>query len=233
MKIIKELAKKPGIWAVCSDVNEGKSMLLYNIIEEFRKEFKFNLFTYGLRVDLPNEQKIYSIEELEKLKNSLVVVDEFFTLFDLEDRRKRRAIENSLRLINHNNNILILSGVCENFKKMISSKIDVFFFKRCTISDFINGGRIKNICLSYKGPELGSSVLNLDIDKALVFDGKHYNMINIDYLSKFDTKKKNEKIFVSKKVHQKVENKKNKTPLNNENKDLNNNDVKEKELKND
>lgn len=206
MKVLNKLMQKPGIWILVGDANEGKSMALYAVLEGLREKNDFNLFTYGLRVNILNEQKIHSIEELEKIKNSLIVADEFFSLFDLEDRKKRKIIEQTIRLIYHNNNILILCGVPDNFKKIISSKANVFIFKRCTIAEFINGSRIKNICLSYKGSELGSSVLNLDIDKALLYDGEHYHTLFIKYFSKYDTKKSNEGIF-NKKVPKKVKSK--------------------------
>lgn len=194
MKVLNKLMQKPGIWILVGDANEGKSMALYAVLEGLREKNDFNLFTYGLRVNILNEQKIHSIEELEKIKNSLIVADEFFSLFDLEDRKKRKLIENSLRLINHNNNILILCGLPENFRKFISAKLDVIFFKKSTIADFVNGSRLKNIFTSYKGNELGSAVLNLKIDEALIFDG-HYEKINIPYYVKYDTKKKHEKII--------------------------------------
>ena len=104
-------------------------------------------------------------------------------------------IEKTLRLINHNNNILILAGLPENYKKFISAKLDMIFFKKCTLSDFINGSRLKNIVTSYKGNELGSAVLNLNIDKALLFDGRHFNVIHVPYYKKYDSKKNNEDIL--------------------------------------
>ncbi len=195
-----KLFDKPKIMAVCSDVNEGKSMTLYYLIKFLKQNFRFNLFSYGLRVDV-GEQKIHSVEELEKISNSIVIMDEFFTLLDLEDRKQRRHIENTLRLIHHNNNILILAGVPENFKKFISAKLSVVFFKRITLGDFINGSRIKNICLNYSGIEMGASMLNLKVNEALVYNGEHYNKLNIPYLRNRDTKLKNVGICVPKNVH--------------------------------
>ena len=48
---IKNLFGKPGIVAIIADVNQGKSMTLYHLITELRKDFKFNLYSYGLRAD--------------------------------------------------------------------------------------------------------------------------------------------------------------------------------------
>ncbi|MFH2028649.1 MAG: hypothetical protein ABIJ08_05895, partial [Nanoarchaeota archaeon] len=104
---------------------------------------------------------------------------------------------------NHKNNILFLSGTPDNFKKFISAKIDIFFFNKCTFFDFINGSKIKNICLSYKGNEMGSSILNLEVFESLVFDGKHYNKIVIPYYKEYDTKLRNKPIL--KNVGQNVE----------------------------
>ncbi len=190
---INKLFDKPKVIAICGNVSTGKSNLIYDLLEQL-KGYKFKFYSYGLRNNL-GEQKIYSIEELENIENSIIFCDEFFTLFDLDDRKKRKSIENSLRLINHNNNILILSGLPENFKKFISAKLNVIFFKKCTLADFINGSRLKNIFLSYKGSELGSAVLNIKMDEALLFDGNHYNKINIAYHPKYDTKLKNEPII--------------------------------------
>lgn len=193
---LNKLFDKPKVIGVCADVNEGKSMLLYDVLDQL-KGYDFSLFSYGLRVDL-GEQKIHSVEELEVIENSIIIADEFFTLFDLEDRKKRKLIENTLRLINHNNNILLLCGLPENFKKFISAKLDIVFFKKCTIADFINGSRIKNFCLSYKGSELGSAVLNIKIDDVLCYDGKHYSKSKVNYIKKYDTKVKNVQILCKK-----------------------------------
>ena len=196
---LKKILDKPKIIGICGDVNTGKSNLVYHLLTELKKTSQFNLYSYGLRCDL-GEQKIYSIAELESIKNSLIICDEYFTLFDLDDRKARRAIENTLRLINHNNNILILVGLPENFKKFISNKLDVVIYKKCNLGDFINGSRIKALCMNYKGSELGSAVLNLAINEALMWSDTHYSKINIPLLRDFDTKKDNVKIIMSKKV---------------------------------
>lgn len=187
------LFNKPKIIAICSDVNQGKSMLLYNIITELKSTCKFKLYSYGLRESI-GDIKIHSVEELERIKNSIIILDEFFTLLDLDDRKKKKMIENTFRLIHHNNNIMVLSGVPENFKKFVSAKINTFFFKTITLSDLINGSRIKTICTNYKGNEMGAAMLNLNIDQCLMFDGKHYSMLTVEYMEKYDTKLNNQTI---------------------------------------
>lgn len=193
-EMIEKIFDKPKVIGICSDVNEGKSNLIYHLIDNLKKKYKFNLFSYGLRKDL-GENKIFTLEELEAIKDSIIFIDEFNTLFDIDDRKKKRSIENTLRLINHNNNIVILSGTPENFRKFISAKIDIIFFKKCTLADFVNGSTIKNRCISYQGAEKGSAILNIEINKCLIFNGLCWNNIDIPYMKEYDTKRDNKPLL--------------------------------------
>ena len=195
-----KLFKKPGIIGIVGDVNTGKSMLLYHLLEQLAKKSRFSLYTYGLRLTFPKAQEIYSVTEMEQITNSLIIVDELSSLFDLDNRKTKKIIENSLRLINHNNNILVLCGTPENFKKFISAKLDFVLLKKVTFADCINGSRIKNIINFYQGNQKGSEVLNLAINEVIIYDGCHYTKIEVPYYQKYDTKKENVPIFVSKNV---------------------------------
>lgn len=189
--------KKPEVIGIIAEVNEGKSNLIYNLIKELQKNYSFNLITFGLKFEVGNVKVINSLEQLEEVKDSLIFLDEFHTLFDLNNRKKRRQIERTLRLICHNNNILVLVGVPENFKKFISSKITTCFYKKVRINSLINGSSIKNHLVSYEGYGMGNKILNLTKGEVLVFDGD-YKIFNVSYLKEFDSKLKNKDIFVQK-----------------------------------
>lgn len=194
--LIPKLLDTPKIIGVIAETNQGKSNMLYHLVNVLNDK-TYTLYTFGLRSDVGGH-KIYSLSELETIRDSIIIVDEFQTLFDLDDRKNRKAIENSLRLIHHNNNILILCGLPDNYKKYIASKLDVIIYKRCSLASFINGSRTKYICMAYKGEELGASMLNLDVNEALIYDGS-YNKITIPYMTKYDTKKDNKPIIKVKK----------------------------------
>ena len=193
--LLKKLFSKPGIILISSDVNCGKSMFVYHLITLLKQQTDSKIYSFGLRKKLVKE--IYSVQELETLRDSIIFCDEFANLFDFDDRKNKKMIERTLRLINHNNNIIILSGISNNFNKFISGKANIMIYKKNTIADFINGTSIKNICLSYKGFELGSSILNIPIDKALIWDGE-YNFVNVPYYRRFDTKLSNKVIMQQK-----------------------------------
>ena len=191
---MRHLFHKPKVYGVVADVNQGKSMLLYHILDTLQESHSFNLYTYGLRMSIKGAVQIFSVAEMEEIRNSIIVIDELSSLFDLDNRKCKKTIENTLRLINHNNNVLVLCGVPENFKKFISGKLDAVFYKKTTKADLINGCRVKNILESYKGNQNGSEVLNLAINEVLFYNGKHYEMWDVPYYKKYDTKKKNVKI---------------------------------------
>jgi len=194
---LKGLFERPSIIGVIADVNEGKSMFLYHTLHTLSQEHNFSLYTYGLRLNSFGATQVYSVAEIENIRNSIIVVDELSSLFDMDNRKVKKQIENTLRLINHNNNILVLCGVPENFKKFISGKIDVLLYKKTTIADLINGCRVKNVLMNYKGYERGAEVLNLPKDKILLFDGLHYHMLDVPYYPQYDTKADNESILKS------------------------------------
>ena len=194
---------KPKILSIIGDVNTGKSNLIYYLIKQLKENYSFNLVTFGLKFKIKNATIINSLEQLENCRNSLIFLDEFYTLFDLDDRKKKRQIERTLRLIHHNNNVLVLVGVPENFKKFISGKISTCFYKKVTFDNFINGSSVKGNLISYEGHGMGSKTLNLLKNEVLVFD-KDYKILNVPYLKEFDSKANNKNIFVEKKSAENV-----------------------------
>ena len=201
-----DLFLKPGLYGMIGDANSAKSNALYFIIQEFMKKYDFKLYTYGLRADIVGATKIHQVAQLEKIRDSFIIVDEFQSLMDVENRKIRNQIEASLRLIYHNNNRLLLSGLPENYKKFISSKLQAVIFKRCLLADLINGSRVKELAVTYKGYELGSAVLDIPQDVALVYDGEFYYNVKIPYIEAGDTKAKNKNIFTEKSVPENVPN---------------------------
>ena len=197
-KII-EIFKEPKIIGIVGDVGEGRSNLVYHIIEGLKQMGEFNFYTYGLINNIKGENKFFSIQELEEIKNSIIFLDEFYTLFDLDNIKIKRKIERTFSLIHNNKNIIVLVGLPKDFNKFISGNIDVIFYKRVTFANFIRGSSVKSEILDYRGLEAGSEDLNLDKNEAIIYDKSHYTKIKIPYLKKFDTKKDNPDLFIQKK----------------------------------
>jgi len=202
---ISKLFNSPFIGAIIADANQGKSNFIYHIIKKLNSRYDFNLYTYGLKSDVKGANKIYSLDELERIRDSVIFLDEFYDLFDLEDRHNKSIAERTLRLLFHNNNIIILSGLPENYKKFISAKVSITFYKQCTFEDFVNGSSSKKKILKYHGSKRGSSILHMGKDECLIYDGNHYYDYKIPYLKERDSKRNNVSILVEKSVVKKVD----------------------------
>ena len=177
--------------------DEGKTHTLCGLITEYKKQFNGNVTTFGFRdelIDLLNVKSFSSLIELEEIRNSIIIVDEVGSLFDLENRTKRHLIESTLRLVNHRGNKILLSGLPSDFKKFLCAKAKVFIFKTLMISDLINGSLAKEILLQYRGPGLGTYTLLFDKGTMLCYDGTFWKE-NCSYNEKYDTKKNNENLF--------------------------------------
>lgn len=188
---ILDLFKEPKLIGLIGDADSGKSNLLYWTIKALRERYNFNLYSYGLRAWLTGEQKIFSVEQLEVIHDSIIIIDEFASLFDLDDRKQKKQIENTLRLIFHRNNVVLFCGLPENVKKFIASKLQAVIYKQCALGDFINGSRTKAIIMNYSGEERGSAMLSMSPEKAIVWDGKFYHKVTIPYIPEGDTKAAN------------------------------------------
>lgn len=194
-----DLFSSPKLIGVVGDADSGKSNLLYFVIKALRECYQFNLYTFGLRVSLTGEQKIYSVEQLETIRDSIIILDEFASLFDIDDRKEKKQIEKTLRLIFHNNNVVLLCGLPENYKKFIASKLDSIIFKRCALGDFINGSRVKKVAFNYSDVEMGAAVFDIATEKAIVYDGKDYHKVNVPYVPEGDSKANNLNILKERK----------------------------------
>lgn len=192
---ILDLFREPRLIGLVGDADSGKSNLLYWAIKALHSKFQFGLYTYGLRANVIGEKKIFSVEQLEKIENSIIIVDEFASLFDIDDRKQKKQIENTLRLIYHRNNVVLFCGLPENYKKFIASKLQAVIYKQSALADFINGSRIKAVIMNYSGDERGSAMLTMNPDKAIVWDGKFYHKVNVPYIPEGDTKAANADIL--------------------------------------
>jgi hypothetical protein len=195
---ILKLFESPRLIGLIGDANSGKSNLLYWTIKALRENHHFNLYYYGLRARIISALQIFSVEELEVIHDSIIIIDEFSSMFDVDDRKQKRQIEKTLRLIFHNNNVILLSGLPENFKKFIASKLNSMIFKKCALSDAINGSRTKKVMYNYGGEELGAAMLDVEVNKAIVYDGVHYYKVTVPYVSEGDTKANNAHILKEK-----------------------------------
>lgn len=206
LSLIPKLFDKGKLIGVCADVDQGKSNLIYAIINELKTKWMFNennLYSYALPVWV-GEQKIKSVEELELIQNSVIILDEFFMFLDLDDRKKVKQLAAMMQRVKHANNVVIMCGLPFNFNKFISSQLEIKIYKQTTLKNLINGSPMKDVITSYTGSEKGSSILRLDKNQALVYGIKnektgipHYQIANVPHMKEYDVKRLLQPILVS------------------------------------
>lgn len=197
LSLIPKLFDRPKIIGLCADVDQGKSNLLYALISSLQKDYKFsanNLYSYAMPIWM-GEQKIFSVEELELIENSVIILDEFYLFLNMDDRKRVKQLAETMQRIKHANNVLIMCGLAHNFNKFISSQLEIKIFKQTTIKNLINGSPMKDTVLSYNGSEKGSTILRLDKGQALIhgLEGEgtgnlHYKLVSVPHMKNYDVK---------------------------------------------
>ena len=195
--LVESLFDSPKIIGLCGDVSQAKSSLNYSLIDILINKYGFNrtnLYTYAMPIFV-GEQKIYSVEELELITNSIIFLDEFYLFLNMDDRKRVKQLGEMMQRIKHSNNVLILCGLAHNFNKFISSQCEIKIYKQVTLKNLINGSPMKDIITAYNGKEKASTVLALPKDRALIHglsgegtDLKHYTIASIPYLPQYDVK---------------------------------------------
>ena len=186
---------------IVGQTNTGKSMLLADIACQYIKEYTGTIYAYGLKKVILEALPIIpisSVVELETIRNGIILIDEVGQIFDLDNRKQKRLIENTLRQVTHNNNRIIMCGLPTDFKKFLSAKATCFLFKSMTTSDLINGSMAKARLLDYKSEGLGSYVLDLNPNQVLIYEPSERTQYWIDtirYYERFDTKLGNANLF--------------------------------------
>jgi ATPase family protein associated with various cellular activities (AAA) len=207
MKItsVEDLFTDPSIRAIglIGDPNVGKSNVIYHIIKALQAKYETKMYAYGLRVMFEGIQRINSIEELERLTNSVIFLDEFPSLFSLNNRRQVEKFEESMRKIYHSNNIVVVAGLPHNFNKFLSGLLNAVIYKQSTLIDFIQRSPAERIIASFS-PAIGSSIqkgsrmLTMPKDVALIYDGEHYWDVDVPYVQDGDAKRFNLPILTPK-----------------------------------
>jgi hypothetical protein len=186
-----ELYTEPRVVGIIGDIGSSKSNTAYFIIDQLLEIYDMNLYTFGLRKKIKGSIAIFQVSELERLRNAIVFLDEANLLLDIENRTKKKKIQEMFQLLAHNNCHVTLISPPNTFKKFLSAKLDAMILHEITIAQCINRSYVADTVQTYSGLERGSTMLSLQRGKAILFDGLHYHPVSIPYMKDADTKKDN------------------------------------------
>lgn len=183
---------------IIADVNQGKSNTIYHCIKALQNKYKVNIYSYGLHMDVAGMYKINSINELESIHDSVIFIDEFPSLFSMNNARQKEKFEESMRKVfqHTSNNIVIICGLPHNFTKFLAGLLQVIVFKQCTIEDFIQRSSPQQAVSSFKPQGMhyvgkGSEMLTMPKNIALVYnkmDTPRWTEVEIPHEKEFDSK---------------------------------------------
>lgn len=182
------------VTGIIGEVNQGKTMFLGTLIDQINKDYQAPVYVFGVRPEITNQLKvklIYSLEELERLKNCFVIVDECATLFKPNNRKAAhlQALDQAFRLIAHNNVRLLMCGLERDYNKEFAGRVGTFGFKALSKTMLVNGSLAKLRAEQYQGEGAGYSRLDIPVDKVMLIDNEGVWFETVPYVEKFDTKK--------------------------------------------
>ena len=182
--------------------NEGNTMTLCNIMAQYLKDYTGSVWTFGVSKSITSKLSeirpvnlFWSIREMEKIQNSLIIADEAGDLLNVINRKQHESMLKTLRAVAHQNNIIVLCSLPFDFKKVFAAQARCFLYKGMNIQELINGSLIKETLMEYKGHELGAYRLNLAKEKVLCYDEKGFWTEKVNYIKELDTKRDNKNMF--------------------------------------
>lgn len=219
MKVYKELADifSPDVRAIgiIADVDQGKSNVIYHCIKALQARYDVSIYSYGLHMDVKGMLKINSINELESIRNSVIFLDEFASLFSLNNARQKEKFEKSMRMIFQHtaNNIVVICGLPHNFTKFLAGLLQIIIFKQCTLEDFIQRSSPQQAVASFSPAGLhhvskGSEMLTMPKNIALIYDRiavKKWTEVKVPYESETDSKALYNQVILKPKDGKKLE----------------------------
>lgn len=185
---------------IVADPNEGKSNVVKHLIKVFQKKAKNTRISAFALPWMAGVHSVHRIDDLEKINDSVVIIDEFASLVDMGNARQRKKLFDTIRVINHPyaNNILILMGMARDFNGKLAGMVQAYIIKSLTIADAVQRSTLYNFVTTYNGGfrvRKGSSIIEMPKDVALVHVvGGNTDEVEIPYVKEYDTKLSNKPV---------------------------------------
>lgn len=189
---------------VVADKNQGKSNLLYNMIEIIKRDAP-QTHIVGFRMQMPvtGVLMLNTLTELSKVQNSYIIIDELKTLVDTDNRTEMKTFMSILQTLYHpqRNNTVVISGLAHNFNGKISGELEAVIFKQTTLISIVKRSNLDYILRGLTSEGKASKneyTLVMPQETALIYHprmSKSWHCIDIPYLPQYDVKADNEPVI--------------------------------------
>lgn len=169
---------------IIGDRHTGKTNLLFNVANNYKGKRKIFLYGYPKEILNPKTKKnfmqIHSLNELELLTNSIVLIDELHKQdgFKFYDTRTNTDIMDVLSTIAHANNTIIFTTQLTQFlTKTFDGFINGFLYTKLSDLDQLkNGSKAKRLLKEFSCHRRGTRTLRLEPGEYLqIVDGQTDN----------------------------------------------------------
>ncbi len=131
--------------AILGDVNSGKTNLAFKFLRDYQGDRQVYLVGYPKKID--DFKTITFFNDLFKLTDSIIFIDEIQKYIKIYDRRANYDLIELISIFAHNNNTLVFTTCLSHFiSKSIESYIDAWFLTRILdLKSLKNGSKAKRI----------------------------------------------------------------------------------------
>lgn len=153
--------------AILGDRETGKTNLLFFLAKNYKGDKNVVLYAYPRS---HGYQRIYSLEDLSSIKNSVVFMDELQRHLPLYQKRMNEQFLELLGVLAHNNNVLVFNtGMSHFITKALDGFLDCFIYTRIRdLGTLKNGSRAKRLLQQNSFQEISSWSVNVPLGKCLV-----------------------------------------------------------------
>jgi len=199
---LKTIFQDKRIVALAGEKNSGKSNNIVSLVVDFRKEnTETAIYCYGFNpavADMLKNYNVISVDSLEQLiekRDCILLLDEFQKL-NLNDHRYRKALNEFVDFVYHNNIFVLLSSPnIREFNSIIGSKIERWCLKTVYLANCINGSQLKKAILDYKGKFKTLNSIVVPADTIVIINNEKEMVVKCKYVQEADTKQKLKDLF--------------------------------------
>jgi hypothetical protein len=165
MELKKEWLDNNKPIAIIGGTDSGKTNLGFYIASKCSHPKKYTL---GYPNDVKGFIRISDKDELFRLENCVVFIDEFQRYFERYDRHHNDALNEAIDFAEHRNIKLVLTAQNNQaIDRNMESRIKCWALKRLNIHTLKQGGMCKVALTSIKDPKITSAFLGLDVNEVL------------------------------------------------------------------
>lgn len=188
------------VFGIIGSKDSGKTTTLLDFIDCTTKNKE--VMTYAYFYHQENKDKVKardnlvlfnSLEEFEGIRDSFIFIDEFHTLFNLNDRHGKNTefIKAVFNQSSNNGNVIVIASTTEYYNKLICSFLDGFILLRTLYKDIVRGSSLQSYINSIGTDLKGGTCFNVPVGK-IFYKG---SLISINYESSKDKKTSNKDLF--------------------------------------